>query len=143
MEYKYDRQKHNKTYYEKNKENIKRKQREKRLKMKEALQQIEAENQETENEPKPEPPMSTKSFFDHFRYCKKYVVQSCHQWLTGCVAGCISCCQKNYRTEINQIRASYTNFIESIRLTMLINNISNILNIIKFILYIYNYINAS
>ena len=58
MEYKYDRQKHNKTYYEKNKENIKRKQREKRLKMKEALQQLEAENQETGNEPKPEPPVS-------------------------------------------------------------------------------------
>ena len=51
----YDRQKHNKTYYEKNKESIKRKQREKRLKMKEALQQIEAENQETNNGPKPEP----------------------------------------------------------------------------------------
>ena len=32
--------------------------------MKEALQQIEAENQETENEPKPEPPMSTKIFLN-------------------------------------------------------------------------------
>ena len=51
----YNRQLHNKTYYEKNKENIKRKQREKRQKMKEALQQLEAENQETENEPEPEP----------------------------------------------------------------------------------------
>ena len=50
----YNRQLHNKTYYEKNKENIKRKQREKRQTMKEALQQVEAENQETENEPKPE-----------------------------------------------------------------------------------------
>ena len=59
----YNRQLHNKTYYEKNKENIKRKQREKRLKMKEALQQIEAENQETENEPKPES-MSTKFFLN-------------------------------------------------------------------------------
>ena len=54
----YNRQLHNKTYYEK-KENIKRKQREKRQKMKEALQQVEAENQETENEPEPEP-VSTK-----------------------------------------------------------------------------------
>ena len=63
MEYKYDRQKHNKTYYEKNKENIKRKQRENDLKMKEALQQLEADNQETENEPKPES-MSTKFFLN-------------------------------------------------------------------------------
>ena len=53
----YNRQLHNKTYYEKNKENIKRKQREKRLKMKEALQQLESENQETET-PKPEPMIS-------------------------------------------------------------------------------------
>ena len=59
----YNRQLHNKTYYEKNKENIKRKQREKRQKMKEALQQLEAENQETENEPKPES-MSTKFFLN-------------------------------------------------------------------------------
>ena len=59
----YNRQLHNKTYYEKNKENIKRKQREKRLKMKEALQQLEAENQETENEPKPEP-MTSKFFLN-------------------------------------------------------------------------------
>ena len=59
----YNRQLHNKTYYEKNKENIKRKQREKRLKMKEALQQLEAENQETET-PKPEPSMSTKFFLN-------------------------------------------------------------------------------
>ena len=53
----YNRQLHNKTYYEKNKENIKRKQREKRQKMKEALQQLEGENQETET-PKPEPMIS-------------------------------------------------------------------------------------
>ena len=59
----YNRQLHNKTYYEKNKENIKRKQREKRQKMKEALQQLEAENQETET-PKPEPSMSTKFFLN-------------------------------------------------------------------------------
>ena len=59
----YNRQLHNKTYYEKNKENIKRKQREKRQKMKEALQQLEAENQETENEPKPEP-MTSKFFLN-------------------------------------------------------------------------------
>ena len=58
----YDRQKHNKTYYEKNKENIEREQREKRLKMKEALQQVEAENQETET-PKPEP-MTSKFFLN-------------------------------------------------------------------------------
>ena len=57
----YNRQLHNKTYYEKIKENIKRKQREKRQKMKEALQQVEAESQETENELKPEP-MTSKFF---------------------------------------------------------------------------------
>ena len=56
MEMKYDRQKHNRTYYEKNSENIKRKQREKRAKMKAALQQLEAENQEIDNDtPEPEP----------------------------------------------------------------------------------------
>ena len=66
----YNRQLHNKTYYEKNKENIKRKQREKRQKMKEALQQIEAENQETENEPKPEPMISKKlNISDNVKVC--------------------------------------------------------------------------
>ena len=54
MEYKYDRQLHNKRYYEKNKIMLREKARQKRLKMKEALQQVEAENQETEHEPKPE-----------------------------------------------------------------------------------------
>ena len=56
MEMKYDRQKHNRTYYEKNSEKIKRKQREKRAKMKAALQQLKAENQEIDNDtPEPEP----------------------------------------------------------------------------------------
>ena len=66
METKYDRKKHNRTYYEKNSENIKRKQREKRAKMKAALQQLEAENQEIDNDsPVPEPEsMSSKFFFN-------------------------------------------------------------------------------
>ena len=63
MEYKYDRQLHNKRYYEKNKIMLREKARQKRLKMKEALQQVEAENQETEHEPKPEP-MSSKFFLN-------------------------------------------------------------------------------
>ena len=87
----YNRQLHNKTYYEKNKENIKRKQREKRQKMKEALQQLEAENQETENEPRPEP--TSTQFIEQIRQCKKYAIQSSHQWVTCCVTSYISCCQ--------------------------------------------------
>ncbi len=64
METKYDRQKHNRTYYEKNSENIKRKQREKRAKMKAALQQLEAENQEIDNDtPEPEPVTMGSKFF--------------------------------------------------------------------------------
>ena len=64
MEMKYDRQKHNRTYYEKNSENIKRKQREKRAKMKAALQQLEAENQEIDiDTPEPEPVTMGSKFF--------------------------------------------------------------------------------
>ena len=64
MEMKYDRQKHNRTYYEKNSENIKRKQREKRAKMKEALQQLESQNQEIENDTQPEPESMSSKFFN-------------------------------------------------------------------------------
>ena len=64
METKYDRKKHNRTYYEKNSENIKRKQREKRAKMKAALQQLESENQEIDNDtPEPEPVTMGSKFF--------------------------------------------------------------------------------
>ena len=62
MEYKYDRQKHNKTYYEKNKENIKRKQREKRARMKEALEKLEAEPDEVKTESR-EPVSMASTFF--------------------------------------------------------------------------------
>ena len=56
--------KHNRTYYEKNSENIQRKQREKRAKMKAALQQLEAENQEMDNDtPEPEPVTMGSKFF--------------------------------------------------------------------------------
>ena len=65
MEMKYDRKKHNRTYYEKNSENIKRKQREKRAKMKAALQQLEAENQEIDNDtPEPEPVTMGSNFLN-------------------------------------------------------------------------------
>ena len=73
METKYDRKKHNRTYYEKNSENIKRKQREKRAKMKEALQQLESQNQETDNDTQPEPEsMSSKFFSTYPRMSKAY-----------------------------------------------------------------------
>jgi len=48
MEYKYDKARYNKTYYEKNKEKLRELQRQKRRKMKEALQKVEAEEQATE-----------------------------------------------------------------------------------------------
>ena len=50
MEYKYDKARYNKTYYEKNKEKLRELQRQKRRKMKEALQKVEAEEQATETE---------------------------------------------------------------------------------------------
>ena len=50
MEYKYDKARYNKTYYEKNKEKLRELQRQKRLKMKEALRKVEAEEQETKTE---------------------------------------------------------------------------------------------
>ena len=42
--------------------------------MEEALQQVEAENQETENESKPEPMIS--KFFEHFRQCKSMLFKA-------------------------------------------------------------------
>ena len=48
MEYKNEKAKYNKTYYEKNKEKIRELQRQKRRKMKEALQKVEAEEQTTD-----------------------------------------------------------------------------------------------
>ena len=50
MEYKYDKARYNKTYYEKNKEKLRELQRQKRLKMKETLQKVEAEEQAAETE---------------------------------------------------------------------------------------------
>ena len=127
----YNRQLHNKTYYEKNKENIKRKQREKRQKMKEALQQLEADNQETENEPKPEPMIST--FLEHFRQCKQIVIESSHQWITSCISGCIQSIKEDHREQAERYAVCACDFLKSVRLTMIINNISNGLNIIKFL----------
>ncbi len=48
MESRYDKARYNKTYYEKNKEKLRELQRQKRRKMKEALQKVEAAEQETE-----------------------------------------------------------------------------------------------
>ena len=50
MESRYDKARYNKTYYEKNKETLRELQRQKRRKMKEALQKVEAEEQETKTE---------------------------------------------------------------------------------------------
>ena len=136
----YNRQLHNKTYYEKNKENIKRKQREKRLKMKEALQQLEAENQETET-PKPEP-MISKFFFEHFRQCKKYAIQSSHQWITSCISGCIQSIKEDHREQAERYAVCANGFLKSVRLTMIINNIANGLNIIKFFIMLNNIYNG-
>ena len=135
----YNRQLHNKTYYEKNKENIKRKQREKRQKMKEALQQIEAENQDTDNEPsgpparpqKPEP-MSSK-FFEYFRQCKKHIIEDSYQRLTGCISGYIQSIKEDHREQAEHYTVLACDFLKSVRLTMIINNIANGLNIINFL----------
>ena len=138
METKYDRKKHNRTYYEKNSENIKRKQREKRAKMKAALQQLEAENQEIDNDtPEPEPVTMGSKFFEHFRYCQKYVIQSSHQWVTGCVTSCLQSIKEDYREQAEQYTVVACDFLKSVRLTMIVNNISNILNIIKNIILLY------
>ena len=50
MERKYDKARYNKTYYEKNKDKLRELQRQKRRKMKEALQKVEAEEQESDTE---------------------------------------------------------------------------------------------
>ena len=140
MEYKYDRQLHNKRYYEKNKIMLREKARQKRLKMKEALQQVEAENQETEHEPKPEPMSS--NFFEHFRYCKKYAIQSSHQWVTGWISSCIQSIKEDHREQAERYAVCACDFLKSVRLTMIINNIANGLNIIQFFIMIYNIYNG-
>ena len=62
MEPKYDKARCNKTYYEKNKEKLRELQRQKRRKMKEALQKVEAEEQATEPESQ-EPTEGLSKFF--------------------------------------------------------------------------------
>ena len=157
MEMKYDRQKHNRTYYEKNSENIKRKQREKRAKMKAALQQLEAsmlggtaqpdselrrsslENQEIENDsPVPEPESMSSNFFQHIRECQRLITQGSHKWFTGCISSCLQSIKEDHREQAEQYTAVACDFLKSVRLTMIVNNISNILNIIKFIIMLYN-----
>ena len=135
----YNRQLHNKTYYEKNKENIKRKQREKRQKMKEALQQVEAESQETET-PKPEPSMST--IFEYFRPCKKHIIEDSYQWITSCVTSYIQSIKEDHREQAERYAVCASDFLKSLRLTMIINNIANGLNIIKFFIMLYNIYNG-
>ena len=63
MEYKNDKARYNETYYEKNKEKLRELQRQKRRKMKEALQKVEAEEQATETESQ-EPEGLSKFFFN-------------------------------------------------------------------------------
>ena len=63
MEPKYDKARCNKTYYEKNKEKLRELQRQKRRKMKEALQKVEAEEQATEPESQ-EPTEGLSNFFN-------------------------------------------------------------------------------
>ena len=139
METKYDRKKHNRTYYEKNSENIKRKQREKRAKMKAALQQLEAENQEIDSDtPVPEPESMSSIFFQHIRECQRLIIQGSHKWITGCISSCIQSIKEDHREQAEQYAAIACDFLKSVRLTMIVNNISNILNIIKYIIMLYN-----
>ena len=118
---------------------ISRESKEKACKMKAALQQLEAENQEMDNDtPEPEPVTMGSKFFEHFRYCQKYVIQSSHQWVTGCISSCIQSIKEDYREQAEQYAVVACDFLKSVRLTMIVNNISNILNIIKFIIMLYN-----
>ena len=111
--------------------------------MKAALQQLEAENQEIDNDtPEPEPVTMGSNFFEHFRYCKKYAIQSCHQWLTGWISSCIQSIKEDHREQAERYAVYTCDFLKSLRLTMIINNIANGLNIIKFIILIYNIYNG-
>ena len=128
----YNRQKHNKTYYEKNKENIKRKQREKRARMKEALERLEAEPDEVKTESR-EPGSMANTFFEHIGKCKRYAIESGHQWVTGCISGYIQSIKEDHREQAEHYAVCASDFLKSVRLTMIINNIANGLNIIKFL----------
>ena len=77
-------------------------------------------------------------FFQHIRECQKYVIQSSHQWVTGCISSCIQSIKEDHREQAEQYAVIARDFLKSVRLTMIVNNISNILNIIKFIIMIYN-----
>ena len=62
MEYKNEKARYTKTYYEKNKEQLRELQRQKRRKMKEALQKVEAEEQTTDTK-NSEPVQGFSKFF--------------------------------------------------------------------------------
>ena len=105
----------------------------------EALQKVEAEEQDTETESQ-EPTEGLSRFFQYLRYYQKYALQGCRQWLTGCLTSCLQSLQEDHREQAEQYAHTIRVFIKSIRLTMLISNISNTLNIVKFIIYLYKHI---
>ena len=137
MESKYDKARYNKTYYEKNKDKLRELQRQKRRKMKEALQKVEAEEQAAETESQ-EPAEGLSKCFQNIRYYQEYALRGCRQWLTGCLTSCLQSLKEDHREQAEQYAHSFRVFLRSIRLTMVISNISNTLNILKFIIYIYN-----
>ena len=108
--------------------------------MKAALQQLESENQETDNDtPVPEPE-SINSIWQHIRECQKYVIQSSHKWITGCVTSCLQSIKEGHREQAEHYAVVACDFLESVRLTMIANHISTILHIIKSIRMIYNHV---
>ena len=105
--------------------------------MKEALQKVESEEQTTDTK-NSEPAQGFSKFFDNFRYHKKYALESCNQWLTGCLPSYLQSIQEDYREQAELYTKYLRDYLKSIRLTMVISNVSNILNIVKFIIYLYN-----
>ena len=105
--------------------------------MKEALQKVEVEEQTTDTK-NSEPVQGFSKFFDNFRYHKKYALESCYQWYTGCLSSYLQSIQEDYREQAEHYTKFLRDYLKSIRLTMVISNISNILNIVKFIIYLYN-----
>ncbi len=104
--------------------------------MKEALQQLEAEQVAPKKTIKNH--QICQLHFEYIRNGQHYAVKRGHQWLSGCVSGCIQSIKENHREQTDRCATEVSGFIKSIRLTMLMNNISNLLNIIKFFIMIYN-----
>ena len=81
-------------------------------------------------------------FFQHIRECQKYVIQSSHQWITSCVTSYIQSLKEDHREQAEHYAVCASDFLKSLRLTMIINNIANGLNIIKFFVMLYNIYNG-